>query len=341
VSVRSGTAFALGGVALLTAGALGATVMFVTLSDTVPATLRAAQSDTDVPVVEREYLDERTVHLHVEVAPEAMIAAPADGRITALSCQVGDLFESGRVNARIDGRSIVNLATSVPLWRGLTVGQRGDDVAALQSELARLGFPVPTTDTLSRSAVSAVNQLLGEATTTRQIDVSRVLWLPAPTVEIARCTAPLGRYVSLDDPLASASSAPTVRIDDAPEGLVPGARAVRVDTVDIAVGDDGLISLEGASALTRTAAYRTAIADGSAEFEVSGVLLLTQPVAVSAVPPGAIFDLAKDRGCVMTDEGARAVVVVGSQLGQTFVTFEGTTPQTVRAQAGEDPPACR
>lgn len=83
--------------------------------------------------------------VHVD---EVTIAAPprAEGQsasvVTGAPPAAGSPVAAGRSIIEINGRPIVVLAMSVPLFRDITPGTTGPDVMSLQQELGRLGFDV-------------------------------------------------------------------------------------------------------------------------------------------------------------------------------------------------------
>ena len=128
--------------ALVTAAALGAAVTGLLLADAAPTALREPVPVTSAPVTQRSFDDARTVELALTLGADVSLTAPASGRVTALTCRPDTPFSSGGSNLSINGAPLLNLATAVPLWRSLGVGDEGADVLALREELIRLGSNV-------------------------------------------------------------------------------------------------------------------------------------------------------------------------------------------------------
>ena len=70
-------------------------------------------------------------------------------------------FADGRRSLDIDREKIIALATDTPLWRPLERDMRGADVAALQKELARLGYDVRESGVMDWSTRFAAADFLG------------------------------------------------------------------------------------------------------------------------------------------------------------------------------------
>jgi len=325
-------------VALLSAGAAGALVM----TGATPQTLALAPSSLEVPVEARPFADERAITLTVEVAPDVPLTVTGGGRITAIDCAPGTVWVSGEVALRVDGSPIVSLATGTPLWRDLAVGDRGDDVAALETELERLGADVRNDGIVTRSTVAAVDRLLGTPSAgSGNVSASRILWLPAVSTEIASCPAFAGSPLAPGEAVAFASGTPAVELGAVPADLVEGPRVVRVEGAEIATLADGHLGAEAGAAVLQTSAYRGALAEGATRFELQAVLALAESASVASVPPAAIYDLEGRAGCVLATAGPVAVTVLGSQLGRTYVQFAEEPPSSVVSSPRSDASPCR
>lgn len=292
-----------------------------------PADLQGSADLTVVPVSDRVFDDARTVTLRVAVDDVASITTLAAGRVTASSCAPGAAVASGTTVVSVDGKALVNLATSVPLWRSLTVGDRGADVTALHAELIRLGYGAPDGDRVTRATITAFRDLaraIGAAEPVSSvIDDTAIVWLPAATVTVGTCEVEVGAALEpgdtlLDLPagLASAVVAPL------PADAVPGDRVLVVDGQPVPVGPDGSVTDPAALqvlAQSRTLAEAVAVAPDAPQLSL--VWSLATPLTVLVVPPSAVVGLGGPATCVEADDGqARSVTIVGSQLGQTFVT---------------------
>lgn len=107
----------------------------------------------------------------VVVVDEVAVTAPPrpDGQtssvVTASPLKPNSSVDSGRPLVEINGRPILALAIGIPLYRDLVAGTVGPDVAALRSELTRLGYDTSTDapSLFGAATQSAVDQLFKAA----------------------------------------------------------------------------------------------------------------------------------------------------------------------------------
>lgn len=79
------------------------------------------------------------------------------------------------------------LATATPMYRDLATGDKGDDVLALNNELARLGLPASAkSTTYTWNTSQGVKQLMSAAgnTSDGSLPLTDVLWIPAASVRV-------------------------------------------------------------------------------------------------------------------------------------------------------------
>jgi len=224
----------------------------------------------------------------------------------------------------LDGRPVLALSTSTPLWRDLAVGNKGADVAALQEELTRLDFKVARSGVLDNASIVALNTLFKSAGGTEKFSsvvANRILWLPRPSTHVEDCAVTKGSTVTSGDTIATAPGALlSVALSDVPADLVEGPRVLVVDGVRVDVDpaamiddDDVLSELDNAVSLQPS--------DDASSAPI-GRLVLAEPVQVLVVPPSSVLGT-PGALCVWSAGKSRDVVVVGSELGQTYVIVDG------------------
>lgn len=319
---------------LLAAAAVGVGAGALVFADATPAALRPAASATAAPVTQRSFDDRHTVEVALTLGADTTLTTPASGRVTALSCQSGAIFRSGQTNLSVDGQRIVNLATSVPMWRDVTRGDKGEDVAALQRELARLGYSVTADGTVGRATLAAVADLFHTAGDARApletVAASRLLWLPAAETTIGGCATATGATVTEGEKVASLPGGLAgAAITRVPETAVDGERTLTIDGMGVPVDADGRVTTADAlAAIAASDSYARAMSSDATT--VTGVSTLTTPVTVWAVPAGALYGIDAPAACVATGGSTHAVRIVASELGQSFVTFDrGDAPKAV------------
>ncbi|MFI2702501.1 peptidoglycan-binding domain-containing protein [Cellulosimicrobium composti] len=314
--------------------ALGVVGTVVYMRPVTPSSLATPERSLAFPVGEAEFDDPRPVELRLSRGDDLALTVPATGRVTTSRCKAGVPMESGSSVLTVDGVPLVGLATSVPLWRDLSLGDEGEDVTALQTELARLGYEVDTEGPLRRAALRALRDLYEQAGekpgALDRVTIDRIVWLPAPSTSVNECLATVGSTVAAGDPVASVPGAlESVTVAEPPEGLVPGDRVLVVDGTSVPV--DAALAVSDPAALVQLSplpSLQPTSTDGDAgrAGAPTAQLVLAAPQAVSVVPPSALFGAADGRGCVLSDGVVRAVGIVGSQLGQSFVVVDGPEP---------------
>lgn len=309
---------------------LGAAVALAVIQPVAPAALKPAATASTIAVASEDFVDERSVEVRLQHGGDRQLYSGLSGRITRFDCTVGVAIKSGTSPVALDGRRLIALATRVPLWRNLTAGARGSDVTALTDELSRLGYPVDK-GVFGSTTLRSWNRLLSKAGAAKDtsVDAAQVLWLPSPSASVSSCLASVGAAIQAGAPLASFPAALVgASVVALPDGLIPGQRVLSVAGLRIPVTADGRIDLASDLAkIASTQAYALALGDPNSP-NLQGRLRLRTPVAISVVPPGAIVGT-DDKSCVIADGVPQPVTVVGSQLGQTFVTFSGKVPAAV------------
>lgn len=305
-----------------------------------PEDLKAAQEVSAAAVGHDSFDDVRTVQLSVAAAAPIHLFAPSSGRLTAFACEQGGIVRSGEAPLSIDGSPKLALATTAPLWRDLTVQSRGDDVRAVQDELTRLGFPVVSDGVFGQGTLIALKRLLrgiGAPVDGDTVPLASIIWIPEASTTIATCETSVGADVTSASSMATfASVSPRVNVVALPQNLVPGARVVQIGVATFPMQDNGEVKVSDLASLGITAPSDTG---NSAAKPIDAQLALADPVAVSIVPPNAVYRIEGAEGCVSFGRAAYRVHLVGSQLGQSLVTFSGSpTPSRVDVPPRSDKP---
>jgi len=341
----------LAGVALAAAGVTAGLVLAQPAALPPSASAETSGAPTMVPT-EQSVSDIRSVQLTVDVEAKKQIITPVGGLVTASRCTPGSPFESGTSTMAVSGAPLINFATAVPLWRDLRAGDTGDDVRAVQAELSRLGHPVATKGPLTARSVAAYNGRLKEAGGTPAdpavIERASALWIPAPQVVAATCSANVGATLSDGQTVAELRSAVTrVAAAKVPDDLVAGPRVLVIDGSRFALTDDlQLASPDDLAAFTATPTYQGILASGAAAASPSAGagadgdggsggtggsaaggptvladLELATPVTAWTVAPSSLTDIADGSSCIVSNGTAMPVTVIASSLGKSYVTF--------------------
>ncbi len=321
--------------------ALGAAAGIAWGPERVPSSVQANEPTT-APVTVETFDDVRQVKMIPQATEESELTVGDTGRVAATTCIPGATIKSGSSPITIDDRPVIALATSVPLWRDLGPGTKGADVRALQTELARLGYPVTADGNYrdaTRRAVVALYKDADVTNTSGSLQAASVLWLPATSVVAKKC-AHLGAQVS-DGPLVTtAGSLVSLRITEGTDGATPGPRMIRYGEASAPV-KDGLVTdsnlLNAVLSGPEFAGWQRG--DGGETLTLEYVL--ATPIDAAVVPPGALFALAGTKGCVRAEGASHSVSILSSSLGRAFVTFDdGAVPSTVQLTAQHGNTTC-
>lgn len=294
-----------------------------------------------VPTTSTSFADERRIELALGSESPTSLRSNLSGTVTRLTCSVGESWVSGESPVAVDGRPLLALATTSPLYRDLTGGETGEDVAALQETLVELGYPVPPSgsyDAETRSAVAGVLQTIGVETQDGSLRREDVVWLPISPAVLTACDRQLGDVIAAGDPVATTGAVSSVTYP-IPADLIEGDRQIVVDTEVFPVADLGL--MEDPSEIARlllmpSAEVARGLAASSGEPAlVPARLVLSDPLEVSGVPPSALAGLIGDRACVLSDGEGFPVSVVASSLGVSYVVFDGEPPTQVQVNPGD------
>lgn len=312
------------GTALLSAVLLlaaGGTAGFLLRPAPPPSDLAAATAPDNAPVLHEPFDDARSVEVELAVSPALGLAFGGSGRVTSSSCVAGATLASGEEAARVDDRPVVALATSMPLYRDLRRGLRGGDVRSLQTELDRLGHHVTVDGVFGRQTHQAVRGFEREAGLRPDgvVALEDLVWTPSSEVVFEECQALPGSAVSEGADFASVpGTLETARLTSVPDLDVPGDRLLTVAGVTGPVDAEGLAG--DPDFLRELADTPEALAAVAGEGEpLTGSTALAEPVDASRVPPGALFAVSGDTGCLRSAGTVHPVRVIGSGVGNAVV----------------------
>ncbi|WP_030443357.1 peptidoglycan-binding domain-containing protein [Actinoplanes subtropicus] len=129
--------------------------------DPSPASAALTASPATATVAKRTLIRSETVGGSLgygDAVPMMVPAAPGGGMVTWLPA-AGDVLERGDAVYRLDQQKIPLLYGSIPLYRTLAAGSKGDDVRQLERNLSALGYPGFTVDDrYTASTATAVRQ---------------------------------------------------------------------------------------------------------------------------------------------------------------------------------------
>lgn len=316
-----------------------------------PQGLEEAPGVVEVPVTQRVVDDQRSVQLALTLGPSTSLKTPVAGLITSANCRAGESISSGDQVMTLDDQRLYALATSMPLWRDLTLGDRGEDVVALQTELERLGYGVFPDGEVGPRTLRATAEFLGmsdPATLRAYTTISRTsfVWLPTSSVVPTSCEAVVGDYLGEHDEIAVLGrSLEQARVADMPADLLPGQRLLSIDGQTISVDEAGVVDdPDQLRVLQMTPSYQRWLSALSEEpaSALEASLVLAEPATVSSVSPSVIYEVDGTSACVLDKGTPRPVTIVSSELGQTFLIFpDGQAAPGSLPTPPKDAPSCK
>ncbi|GAA1564642.1 peptidoglycan-binding domain-containing protein [Leucobacter aridicollis] len=294
-----------------------------------PKELEPGQVITTVPITEREFDDARDVDIGVTKQAAPSLTIDASGKLTSFTCSPGQPLASGESVLTVDGEPVISLSLPTPMWRDLSLGDSGTDATAVNDELRRLGYASGPANAVSPETLAGFNQLRvdrGSSTASGPIRASGVLWLPPGTNTVGACTKQVGDVL---EPGAAVADLPTgltkAVLTSLGETAFEGKRELVLGPEALPVPEDGVITdPQTLQKISLSTEYSEAAAESdSSTVEFTAKWRLATAAAASVIPPSPITNLHDGTGCVLVDGHPQGVTVVGSELGQTFVTFEG------------------
>ncbi|MDR1077282.1 MAG: peptidoglycan-binding protein [Propionibacteriaceae bacterium] len=331
--------------AAVAAGAVGLLAGLWLVPDRTTDGLIAPVTAGLVEVAPRQFTDARLAPVKAESAPLWEALAPDAGVLRRSDCVVGQPLASGTSPFTLDDRPVVLLNLATPLWRDLASGDRGDDVAALQGELNRLGFgPVASTGLFGSDTARAVQRLwtkLGGDKRQTSLPLSQVVWSPQTEVTPTACPWSVGQRVSPDDVLFQAGGGlVALAVSPLPATAWPGPRLAVTGNgaVSLALPEDGVVTdPDFLAAYSQTSAFRSYLTDPATSLTVE--TRLAEPIEVVAAPAAALYDVSGGQACLATDQGPLRVEVVASEFGLTLVRAD-RLPERVWSPAGPAAEPC-
>ncbi|NMM93759.1 peptidoglycan-binding domain-containing protein [Bifidobacterium oedipodis] len=279
----------------------------------------------------QKFTDERTVEITFENSAEQSVIGRMSGTVSANLCIPGQVVESGNQLMSVDGRPIIALHTSTPLYRDISIGDAGPDVMALQQELARLGYNTEGNGNFGWRTANGVSQLLeraGRNHPAEQIGPTDTIWIPDATVIPTQCLAPLNTALSDGTEIMKTGGQLTAVTFPLPSDLREGKRRLTLFGVATSIDDVADSTITDQTFLNEVTAsdeYKTFLADQGGK-KPTATLALEQPIDTIQVPPSAIVGQSGNRACV-SPNGKRVVpvTVIGSSLGVALIQPDQAT----------------
>jgi hypothetical protein len=304
------------------------------------------RTERQFPITIVDFADERALPLTPSFTSGQELRMAATGMVTASTCREDSTFRSGKPALWVNDEPVLALASEVPFFRDLEVGDSGRDVDSLRRALRALGFEVTRSGPFRADVIDALAALQAREELSHangRFRVGDFLWIPDGSAEIDSCRVQVGQiYVSGDTVATTRAVLTSLSVaDEATSGLVSGARSVEVFGAKLIMPDSGTLTdpaslKDVASSPHAREGLRSAGESGS---PVVGTSALTVPLQVAAVPVASVFTADGTRGCVASEAATHPVRIVGARLGMSLVVFDAKPPRKVLLQP--DPGRCR
>lgn len=306
---------------LLAALAGGLTLGLLATNRSVPSSLEPLDRKATILPQAATYDAAQTVTLQAVVTQDIPLVLRAEGTITNLECGQHSTWTSGDIVASVNERQVPAIHIPFPPWRDLAPGAQGDDVAAVQAELARLGQPVPVTGELTAADVASFGDHFGrELIVDGAISLGSFIWLPNENVQIETCDTYLGQSVSGETVVAKAPGSlqeiGLIGLDERADNSSPlqlnlGQVSVPVES-SLTINDPAYLSQ-----IEATPEYQVWRTAGSTS-DLTATVRLRDPQAVIEVPASSVL-VNGDRTCIIVNGEPQTVTVVASVLGRTLI----------------------
>ena len=312
-------------VLVVAAVCITAGVCAVYLPDRTPALLQQAKEVTAAPVETQEGTETRQITLTPTFSAERTLTSNSSGMVTADWSASG--LESGKAAFAVDGRPVMALATSQPLWRDLHYYDTGEDVRALNDELVRLGYPADANSaTYSWNTGNAWGKLLASAGAAGAADgslsIADVLWIPEGAVSVSGWSASLGAQVMAGSQLATVPGVlQKLTIGGASVGNADRTVTLYGLSATLPAGQTEITDRAFLDALSASQSWKSQSAD-SLLAGVSGSISTGDSTHVLRVPAAAVYgmDETGTNGCIIADGKTVHVSIAGAQMGVSLVT---------------------
>jgi hypothetical protein len=270
------------------------------------------------------------------------------GTITEVHVTTGTVVTEGSMLVSIDGGAVFAMASAMPLYRDLKLGDEGADVTALEGFLATFGLVKTDGRTrLDRDLAQAIkdfNAFTGHRNLGAVFARSTVVWIGTP--DAAATASPIGSvFVDVGDllagPTALYEASPTIigahgAFETAERPEMAGERIADLDvtptvTVELSAGSFAI----DAQGLARLAQVGQAPDFGGLDrttTELTASTRLAEPVEFRVLPVAAVVTSRTGSNCVYSPDGAPTrIEITGSEPGLVLVATESDLPPLVLA----------
>lgn len=294
------------------------------LPDRAPALLGSAKEITSAPAGVQEYTGATRVTMIPTVSQTRELVGNASGTVTEDMSSQG--LTSGKTAMKVNGVSVVALATATPMYRDLATGDKGDDVLALNNELARLGLPASAkSTTYTWNTSQGVKQLMSAAgnTSDGSLPLTDVLWIPAASVRVNEWAGTVGATVAGGSVVGKVPGSVTkFSIQNGQPSELDRTVTLIGQTATLKAGTTEVDDAEFCAKVAATQEFQSLTSDMLATGLEASVQLVN-PVQALRVPAASVIGVNGSKGCIVSGGKTIKVSIVGSELGASLVEPQG------------------
>lgn len=305
------TGVVLGAVLAVVAVAGAGAAVVVDRTTVSPMTSAAPVEPFVVPVERAERRESVGVGVTVEQTEGFEAAVNADGVVTRVVAQAGSTVDSGSVVVEVEDSPVIAMAAQAPLWRDLSQGAVGQDVARLQQFLADLSLFDGEVDGRfgagTRTAVVALQEQAGLVGPRGVLLLEQVLWIgEGEELMVGEVLVAAGQPVAAGVPVLRAPAVATALVVSEPSG---GLGLAAVDA-ELVVGEQATPYQPGSGRVEATDFVHAVAADLGPGGEGIGQVRAASTEEVLVIPSSAVVVDASGATCVFPDATAAPVAVV-------------------------------
>lgn len=317
--------------------AIGIAAGFIILPKSPPHPIMSLTTESSYPITSKSFNDSRKISGLINTSETKKLIIRANGTLINSKCSPGEKITSGNVPFVINQTPVLALATTHPLWRDLSIGDSGDDVASLQTELQRLGKQVELNSKVDKKTLEAFKETLkanGYAVDPKiqTISIAQILWLPEQEFTIGECESQIGEEVQALQTIVNSSSKIQSLTLKIPQDATSGPRIIEFNGVQTAATETGTITDENfLAAIDQTLILQEQIDKPQ---EISVEYKLIEPIEAYTVTPAAIFGIQNDKACIKLSKNTKhEIKILDSRLGMTIFEYLDPKPTDVAPEA--------
>ncbi len=256
-----------------------------------------------------------TVPVGVEFADAVSPATQSSGTVTALGIRSGAEVVTGTRLMDVDAHGVVAYVADSPLYRDITRGLDGPDIATAQGLLAALGYPAGPVDgkagAATEDAIKSFNLAYGYGKNNAVLSLASLVWVGTSPATVEAVSVQLGDSVGPGTELFTTSAAfAGITVGEPPGDGLEGQWVLTVNGVTAPYEP-------GSGRITDPDAIAMMADTLGTEGEGVGTLQLATPLTVASVPSAAVVSDATGGACIFASADAEPTLVqaAGGSLG--------------------------